>query len=360
MRAALVVLFALPMMATTHREVLLVPVPQQRIILVARGDQRTIEARDDRFGMVVWSTGGVAAPRVHAVSEDGDWAAIADPVANEVAIVSTRARNTQQFRVPETPVALTFLGTDLFVLSRDGEALTRIGMRASGAQPAGVRAAMESIPMRPDSTFLTRAGDRLYVYSRLEGAIDEIDPTGMMRTRSLRVPPHAGDMESDGRRGYLVYPRSGKMTTVSLAEMRNLGEVEVGAVPVDIALESDPNLISAGVVSVADPSSKRIWRVERSQSTAEAFGRGFLRGLLGLGLYTPRSTEFPTGIDRLWNAEGRRLAYDSSSGTLYRIAGGRSRILARVSSPWAFAAVGPRLAVWDEPRQTLEFRSLGD
>jgi hypothetical protein len=355
MKAALVVLFALPMMATTQQEVLLVPVPQQRIILVARGDQRTIEARDDRFGMVVWSTGGVAAPRVHAVSEDGDWAAVADPVANEVAIVSTRARNAQQFRVPETPVALKFLGTDLFVLSRDGQALTRIGVRASGPHSH-----TESLPTRTDSAFLVQAGGRLYVYSRLEGAIDEIDPIGMTRTRSLRVPPHAGDMESDGKRAYLVFPRSGKMTTVSLAEMRNLGEVEVGAVPVDVALESDPNLISAGVVSVADPSSKRIWRVERSQSTAEAFGRGFLRGLLGLGLYTPRSTEFPTGIDRLWNAEGRRLAYDSSSGTLYRIAGGRSRTLARVSSPGAFAPVGPRLAVWDEPRQTLEFRSLGD
>lgn len=198
------------------------------------------------------------------------------------------------------------------------------------------------------------------MYSRLEGVIDEIDPVAMTRTRSVPVAPHAADMETDGRRAYLVYPRTGRMTTVSLAEMRILGEAEAGAVPVDLELESDPNLISAGVVSVADPSSKRIWRVERSQSTAQAFGRGFLRGLLGLGLYTPRSTEFPTGIDRLWNLEGRRLAYDSSSGTLYRISGSKAAVLARVTSPRAFALAGSRLALWDAERQTLGFRSLGD
>jgi hypothetical protein len=146
------------------------------------------------------------------------------------------------------------------------------------------------------------------------------------------------------------------MFTVSLATLKKDEEFEVGAVPVDLDLESDPNLLSAGVVAVADPSSKRIWRVERTQSDAEALSRGFVRGLLGLGLYSPRSAEFPTGVDRVWKSGDKRFAYDSSTGKLYQLTSGKSRLLATVAWWGASTVAGEFLVLWDEERQTLQFR----
>ena len=341
---ALLSVIAATSFATTQQEAALIHLPEQQLILVARGDLRQIEAYDDRNGIRVWSAPGITVPRLRASS--GPLAAFGDPLENRVVIVTARDRTSRNVAVPETPTSMVFVGDALYVLSRDGNALTRI-------QGGEVR----SVQTSADPTHLASNGRRLYVYSAISGTIDEysLEESDAGRKTGL-VPAFASDFAVDARRGYLVYPRNGKMVTVSLATLEKDEEFDVGAVPVDLDLENDPNLISAGVVAVADPSSKRIWRVERSQSNAEAVGRGFVRGLLGLGLYSPRSAEFPTGVDRVWKSGQRRFAYDSSSGKLYQLISGKSRLLATIGWWGASTVTEDFLVLWDERQQALQFR----
>ena len=328
-------------------DVALEHLPQQRLILVARGDTRLVEAYDDRFASRAWSAEGVAAPRITAISRDNELAAFADPIANEVVIISSISRTSRRYQVPETPVAMRFIDQILYVLSRDGGSLTRISAEES-----------RSVSIGPSPTHLSVSNGLILVYSSLDGSLTEFDPDRLGAVRTLALKRFASDFESDQTRAYLIYPRTGNLVVVSLRDLKQQNEFTVGAVPVDVALEGDANLISAGVVSVADPSSKRIWQVERGQSTSQAFGRGFLRGLLGLGLYSPNSAEFPTGIDRIWVEGGKRFAYDSSSGKLYQIVRGKGRLIAQTESSLAATVSGERLAVWNSDRQLLEFRRL--
>jgi hypothetical protein len=71
--------------------------------------------------------------------------------------------------------------------------------------------------------------------------------------------------------------------------------------------------------------------------------RGFVRGLLGLGLFRPRGSEFPTGVDRVFPGG---FAYDSSSATLYRVRRGKVSVVAKNLPPGAFAATERGLMVW--------------
>lgn len=320
--------------------------PAERLVLVARGDRGTIEARDDRFGMPVWSAEGLNTPRLSAVSSSGSLAAFGDPLNNEVLLISAKSRMPQRYEVSQTPVAMLFLDEVLYVLSRDEPALTRI---------EGER--IQSVVVPPSPTHLAESGKRLLVYSSQEGTLTEFD-AALQQTRNTAVSRYGSDLEAEPAHVYLVFPRSGKMSVLSLPELRPVNEFTVGAVPVDLDPGSDGNLLSPGAVSVADPSSKRVWQVDRPQTATEAFGRGFLRGLLGLGLYSAGSSEFPTGIDRVWTAGGKTLAYDSSSSKLYQMVGGKGRLVAETDSALAVAVVGGRLAVWRPERKALEFLTL--
>jgi hypothetical protein len=104
--------------------------------------------------------------------------------------------------------------------------------------------------------------------------------------------------------------------------------------------------ITAKILAVADPSARRVWFAESTQSMAKAIGRGFLRGLLGLGLFGERASEFPTGIDRLRFRRDVRLAHDSSSGTLYVLEKKRARRLATGVAPHAFDITSDGAVVW--------------
>jgi hypothetical protein len=79
-----------------------------------------------------------------------------------------------------------------------------------------------------------------------------------------------------------------------------------------------------------------------------------LRGLLGLGLFGGRESQFPTGIDRVIIRGSRWYAYDTSSGTLYRVTKSRSNVLAKGVGPTAFS-VGPGgVFVWDDAVRRLQ------
>jgi hypothetical protein len=166
-------------------------------------------------------------------------------------------------------------------------------------------------------------------------------------TRRLDVPRFASDFEVSGATGYLVSPRDARVRTIDLETMAISGELAVGAVPTDLAFAGGGTALTGRLLAVADPSAKRVWIAESTQSMAKAIGRGFLRGLLGLGLLGGRGSEFPTGVDRVVTADDAWLAYDSSSGTLYRFTRKESRTIASGVAPAAFAITPAGVAWWN-------------
>lgn len=279
--------------------------------------------RHDAALRVLWRAGGPEQPSAIASSETA--VAILDSYANEVRLLDLGDGQGRTFRTGETPVAAAFAGGELFVLTRDGHALERIGTRRA------------SIPVALDPAFLRESGGMLYVYSRLEGIVQEIDPRSMRVTRRVQIAPFASDFEIGGTTGYLALPREGTIRTLSLKTFERGPSIAAGSVPTDLAIVGRASAVSATRLAVADPSAKRIWTIEGTQSVAGAVGRGFLRGLLGLGLFAPRNSEFPTGVDRVLSTT---VAYDSSTKTLY--AGKNRRPLTAVE-PTAFARFGERV-----------------
>jgi len=287
------------------------PVAAEVVAATSRGvavaHDGIIELRSN--GRLVWSAPGVDQATTIIVGEER--MAILDAWANRVQIVSLIEGHGSTFTTGETPTSGLFIGNDLFILARDSNRLERIGSDGSRA----------SLDLNFDPAFMGASAERLYIYSRLKGSLTEVavGDHRMLVLRELAVPPHASDMEVMGRTAYLIYPREAKLMTVNLDKLEIAGSVAAGGAPTDIAIAGRATALSAPVIAIADPGSKRVWMTEGVQSVGAAFGRGFLRGLLGLGLIRPRSADFPRGIDRVTAAEGVILAFDSSSGTLYRV-----------------------------------------
>lgn len=282
----------------------------------------------------VWHTDGVAAPR-RIVASDARVAVI-DSLASEVRLVDLSARRAETITVGETPVDAAFVGDDLFVLSRDARTLERIA--ASGRR--------SSVATAADPALLRAVNGRLLVYSRTGGAIQEFDPGSLRMTRQAPVPPFASDMEADGRHVYLVYPREARVRAFAVSTLQPAGETRAGAVPVDLAFVSGSTALTARTLAVADPAARRVWFIEGAQTTAQAFGRGFLRGLLGIGLFGGRQTRFATGVDRIVTSGRVRVAYDSATRTLYRFDRRESRVVARDVAPQAFLVTADGIIRW--------------
>ena len=288
-----------------------------RGVLVAQSG--SLALYDRTAANVLWTSEGVQTPA--RIIASNDQAAIIDSLANEVRIIDLASGRGTTMHTGETPIDGAFANRQLYLLERDARALERIGSD-------GARA---SINVAADSAF------------RAAGLLQEISTNPFAISRSAAVPPFASDLGIDGRNVYLVYPRSAKIAIVSIAAMKKSGDVTVGAVPVDIALASRG-------LAVADPSAKRVWVIEGQESFAQAFARGFLRGLLGLGFTALRNSDFPTGVDRVIVQGSRLYAYDSSSGTLYRSA----KVIAKSVAPQGFS-IGPGgVYVWDDAVRRLQ------
>jgi hypothetical protein len=277
-----------------------------------------------------WKTEGVSSPGAIAISNTK--AAVLDEIHDRVAIVDLASGTTTFVNTRSTPIAAAFANNNLLILDRDAHMLEKIG--------GG------SVELADDPELLAVKNDRAYVYSRIDGVLQEIgiEPFALLRT--VRVTPFATAMQCDARSAYLVYPRDGRVRVVDLAKMQPAGEFRVGSVPTDIAIAGDPTALTATVLAVADPSAKRVWLVEGSQSSFRAFTRGFLRGIIGLGLFGGKETEFPTGVDRVVARGGRSLAFDSSSGTLYAVTKDKATVLARGLGPHAFVLTPVGVAYW--------------
>lgn len=294
-------------------------------------DRGVVVARDGRIELAGrWSVEGV--PHPTAMVANDERVCVLDALDDLAVIVTLDRGQTTRIRTASTPIAAAFLGSELYLLARDG----RLLQHESGAI---------AIPLSADPAFLAAWNGRLYVYARAAGVIEESD--GERITRRMNVAPFASDFEIAGGVAYLAYPREARLRTVNLTSMKTNGELGVGAVPVDLAFAGGGTALTARVLAVADPAAKRVWLAEGTQSTAEAVARGFLRGLLGLGLFTPRDSQFPTGVDRVETRGSIWVAYDSSSRTLYRFARKGSVVLARNVPPHGFALTPRGVAWWD-------------
>lgn len=280
-----------------------------RLLLEARAGRVTAWDADDL--RTLWSVEGLTSPSLIAVSPDRSRAAVLDAIADRVVLIRAESMSATLFDVPATPVAATFVGDSLFVLSRDGRAITRFD--ANGAQRTA------AVPR--DATMMAAHDRGILVYGRASGEAVLLDSDDLSLVAAASLPPFASDLEIDGDLAYLVLPRQSKLIAVSLETLAVVEQRSAGAVPTDLVRANAGTLASAATLAIADPSSKRVWRDEGSQSLPAAIGRGFLRGLLGLGLFSPRSSAFPTGVDRVFVSRGSLWAFDSSTGSLYRTSG---------------------------------------
>ena len=283
----------------------------------------------------IWSAPGVQTPETVVSSKDQ--IAVLDPLNDEARIVELATGRGRTVRTGETPIAGVFIGNALYLLERDARALERIGAD-------GTRA---SIPTPADPAFLRQRNGVLYVYSRAEGMVLEVATSPFAARRTAKTAAFGSDFEVDGRSAYVVQPRAGKIAVVSLATMKPSGTMDVGAVPVDLD-------VASRTLAIADPSAKRVWLLEGAQSTSQAFLRGFVRGLLGLGLFGGRASQFPTGVDRVMARGGRWYAYDSSSGTLYRFTKRASATVAKNVGPQRFTITDGGVFVWNDAVRRLQ------
>ena len=294
-------------------------------------DRGVVVAHDGRVELAGrWNVEGVT--HATAIVAGEDRVAVLDALNDEAVVVDLESGKATRIRTAATPVAATFLGRQLYILARDARLLQHEG--------GGI-----DIPLAADPAFLATFNGRLYIYARAAGVIEESDGTRILRR--VQVAPFASDFEIAGGVAYLAYPREARIRTVSLASMKPGGDLAVGAVPVDLAFAGGGTALTARIVAVADPSAKRVWLAEGTQSTAEAVARGVVRGLLGLGLFHSRASDFPTGVDRVETRGPVWIAYDTSSGTLYRFTRKGSTLLARNVAPGGFALTARGVAWWD-------------
>lgn len=317
---------------TKYLAVLLVALPVFGQVLVdtPRG---VVTAHDGRITLEgAWNEEGVR--NATGIVASDQRVAVLDALHDRVTIVELADGRLARHSTAATPIAAAFLGRDLYVLCRDARVVQRMG---------GPR-----IDVAADPAFLAVANGKLYVYSRTTGVIEEIDRDRV--TRRVTIAPFASDFEVSGDTGYLVFPREARIRPIDLPSMKAGDALDVGAVPVDLAIAGGGTALTARVLAVADPSAKRIWLTEGQQSMGKAIARGFLRGVLGLGLYGNRSSQFPTGVDRVVARGGRWVAYDSSSGTLYRVDRRKSSVIAQGIAPQAFTLTAKGVAYWQNGR----------
>jgi len=302
---------------------------------IAVTPQGTIVAHDRSIELhadtrVVWRANGVANPSLIATSATK--AAAIDSLANEAAIADLATGRTTFTKTGETPIDALFASGQLYILNRDSHTLQR---------------GSATIDVAPDPAFLRESRGMLFVYSRRDGVLQEIRTEPFAIRRRLTLAPFASDMQVDARYAYFTYPRAGKVVTVDLTNMKRFGEQKVGAVPISLAVLSR-------TIAVADPSAKRVWMFEGAQTLGQAVTRGFVRGLLGLGLFSNRNSQFLTGVDRVLVRGSTWLAYDSATGTLYRFSRSNATPIAQRVGPRAFAITSRGIVWWDDTALRLQ------
>jgi hypothetical protein len=310
----------------------------QQLLIVADGSRNLVEAQDGATGMVRWTVPAdeLEVPRIATGAGSGR-AVVLDPTSDRVLVVDTADGRSWRHQMEGTPVEAVVSRDGVYVLARDSGRLARI-VDETITSVAGSGS---------DATFLRLSSGHLYVYRRTAGALDRYRPD-LSPAGTLAVPPFASAMQLDGDRAWLVYPQRGTIVSVMLPGMTLEGEVRVGGAPVDLAIAARADALTATRLLIADPSMRVVWTTEGLQSMGRAIGRGFLRGLLGLGLYRDRALEVPSPVDRVFVAGNSRFGLDSVSGTLYRLEQRRAVPVAHEVCTTCLTRAGDALLLWND------------
>jgi len=206
--------------------------PAARTIVVAHDGR--IEAFDAAGEKRLWSVDGVASPSAGVASRDGKTIAILDGFNDRVAVVSVADGAAVTHETPGTPVAAAFFGRDVWVVVRDRSRAVRI-------TPDGQQT---EVALALDPALIAVSHRFVYVYSRISGLLQEIDPQSMRVTRTAAAGtagsgfevelPKPGDRH--GAIGFLSRPAYGKLVVIDLEPMdvreRNGGApADPGAAP---------------------------------------------------------------------------------------------------------------------------------
>jgi hypothetical protein len=341
---AIALAFAVPLSGGVFDEAVVVQRLGDRTLL-SRGSVTQIIAPS---GIVEWSVEGLEDPSSAVVSEDGSRVAVVDSVNGFAQLLTPALRTSSKHEVGGSPVAALFLGDDLYVLCRDSREIVRLSSDGTTGAAA--------VP--PDSTFMARAGDSIFVYSRVNGRLTEFRTPSLSEVRTVPVAPFASDLEIAGETAYVVVPRQAEVVAYSIEDLSERERYRVGAVPMDLIVQPQRAVQGPGVMVVADPSSQAVWRAEQSQSVAAAFTRGFLKGLTGLGLASPKSATFPTGVDRVWMDDAHTVAYDTAAGAIYDVTGPPLKIAEGVPAG-GVSVGGGEVVFWDPGPARIRRVKLG-
>ncbi|HJQ37117.1 MAG TPA: hypothetical protein VKB93_08260, partial [Thermoanaerobaculia bacterium] len=318
-RLAVLLLFA----ASLRADVVMSWVPANGTILVAHGGK--IEAFDPSGGQRRWSAKGLANPSAIVVTADGKGAAVLDGYADRVAIVSVAEGLVRFQNTPTTPVAAAFFGHDLWVVLRDTSRVRRITEIGDSTDVA----------VALDPAFVAVSDMFVYVYSRAEGLLQEIDAKSAQITRSVSLGIAGSDLEIKlpqpheplGAKAYVCLP-TGKLAVIDLVKMQTY-EAKVGTGLTDLAFIPFSAGLSwvDGTAVIADP------------------GKAAIYASTNIGRSIPITT--PAPVDRIAISSAGVFALDSAGGTLYRVEGRSVTPFATGVTPTSFVATNSGLFLWD-------------
>jgi hypothetical protein len=308
---------------------------QQR---VASSDAGVVLAHDGKLELFddtlqrQWTADGVAYPG--AIVHDAAEVAVLDPIGNYVRIADLRSGVTREWRTGATPIEGAFAGGKLLVLCRDEQTLERSD---------GVK-----LKLGVTADLLRERDGRIYLYGRVAGVLIEIDPASMTIVQQVTIEPFASDFEVDQHHLYLTYPQLRELHTFQRQPLLQIGDMRVGARPVDIELGTEPTPLGVRRIFIADPVMKRVHAVKGYQTTSRAVAYGLVRGAaFGPSPARPFVGEFDQAIDRVAARGARAIAYETVSGTLYRLSKKKPLKLAVGVAPGAYALTKTTIVWWD-------------
>ena len=266
-----------------------------------------IEGFDRAGEKRLWSADGIASPSSIVTSLDGASVAILDGFDDRIAVVSVADGVVALHDTPGTPVAAAFFERDLWVVLRDVSKVRRIAANGDAID----------LGVALDPALIAVSDQFVYVYSRAGGLLQEIDPRLAQARRIAPVGTGGSDLEirlpKDEKAdliAHLCRPANGVIVRIDLRlmesrEMSNSGTpTDLAFVPWGAKLSIDP-----GTSIIADPEKQTYDRVAISAA----------------------------GV----------FAFDSNSGTVYRVEGRSAAKIATGQTATSFAATDDALFTWD-------------
>ena len=316
-RAAIVTLAVLMLGATAMRADVAMAWSGGGTILVAHDSK--IEGFNRGGEKMLWSAKGLDSPSAIVMSADGTSAAILDGFADRVAVVSVADGNVALYETPTTPVAATFFGHDLWLSLRDGSRVLRI-------TPKGEKT---EIPVALDPSHITASEHVVYVYSRAAGLLQEIDPSTAQIARKLTIGSAGSDFEvrstkpgdQAGATAFLCRPADGMIVAIDLVPLTSRDMQSGFSAPVDLAF------VPFGAQLSLDPGNQAL--------------------LISKDPGPGRAVSQPTPVDRVFITGAGLFAFDTNSGTLYRVDGKTATKIASGLTATSFVPTSDALFTWD-------------